>query len=277
MIFSKRVLVLLLSICITSQAIAQYSDDDGGIETESGYLRSVEFAAGATYQNLLDQAISPVLYTNIGPIFRLSNLKISKTNYSEVNIQASSMWLKKKTNELLESGVKTQRALLDYRFLFKMPVESRAFDIRAGGMLSAMFAHKKAPYLQDAATIYEYAVSLGISGKITKEITLFDKTSFLSWDVSIPIVANFSRPAYLNLIQKADPEVKPVGEFLDNATTGLVGKYLRLNSRAYVLVRLDNGNAVKLGYQWDYSRIKSKYNKVYFAEHSVFLAFMFNY
>lgn len=259
---------------------AQYTNDDGGIETKSGYLRYFEVGAGAAYQNLYDEAISPVLYWSVGPAAYLGHLKVSATTHSELNIQASSISLNNRTDEFLKTSVKTQRAYFDYRFLLKMPVKLRLgrepVDVKAGAILSGMFAYKNAPHLVDASKIYETVGSFGLSGRISRELYMWDKTCFISWDVSIPFLAYVIRPGFLNIQDDADPDYNNLSGIFDNGSMGSFGKFFRLNSRVSYLYRLENGNALKFGYQWDYFRIKT-INKAFFAEHTLFMAFMFQY
>lgn len=268
--------ILLLSICSMSAAYGQYTENDGGIETETGFLRYLSLGAGATYQVMNDPAISPIIYSNVSALPMLSSMKVSSTMYSELSMRASRVNLTHNTDKLLKVATKTQRALADYRFMLKAPMESRNMDVRAGGILSAMFMHKNAPHKVDAARVYEYAVSLGLTARVVKEVTVGGKTSFLSWDVAIPFLANISRPYYLNREELEDPETKLVKDFMANAETGSLGKFFRLDSRVALIYRLDNGNAVQFAYEWDYTRMKT-FEKSFFAEHIVSVLFMFNY
>lgn len=272
----KGLVCLLLMVLFSNTIYAQYTEEEGGIETKNGYLRYLGIGGGATYQVMNDPAISPIVYSRVGPLPMVSNIKVNPSTYTELSLRASSIKLTYSAGNPLKAMVKTQRALMDYRFLFKLPVEMRNYDIRVGGLLSAMFAYKTAPQLVDASKVYEYAVSLGLCGKITKEVTLAGKTTFLSWDLAIPVVANISRPSYLNREELADPENKIIKDFFDNAATGTFGKFFRLNSRVGLMYRLENGNAILFAYQWDYTKMKT-IHKSYFAEHILSMSFMFNY
>lgn len=269
--------VFLMPFLIAS---AQYTNDDGGLETQSGYLRYFEIGGSAVYQNLYDEAISPILYQKIWPGAYIGNLKVSESTHSEVSIYGSSLKINNKTNELLKTTVKAQRATIDYRFLMKLPVtlggRRNEIDVKGGAFLSGMFTYKNAPHLVDASVVYEYAASFGLCVRLSKEIYLWDKTGFISWDVSMPFVANVSRPGYFNIENDADPEYKRLKSVFDNATTGSFGKHFRLNSRVSYMYRLENGNMLRFGYQWDYSRTRT-INSVYLAEHALFLIFMFQY
>ncbi len=275
--FGKRVVLFLLLVIITATASAQYTEEDGGIETNAGYLRYIYFGAGAAHQYMYDEAISPIYHSNIvGFKPEIGLLKASSSYFQELTLSASSINLKHNKEKLINQKVKTQRASADYRFMINLPMDRRYLKFHAGGMLSAMFAYKDAPHLLDAAKVYEYAVSLGLTARVTTELTLWDKTTFFSWDVSMPFLTNSSRPYYLNRVENSDPDNKPGKDFFDNATTGSFGKYFRLNSKLALMYRLDNGNGVMLRYMWDYSRFNT-FNKAYFAEHSLTLSFMFNF
>lgn len=272
----KGYMLLICSFLISLTAIAQYTDEEGGIESKMEYLRYVGLGAGATYQVMQDDAVSPLVYSKVSALPMLTHTKVSTTIYSQLQLKASLLNLTHSGSKDLPVNVKYERATIDYRFLVKMPVEMRNMDIRAGGLLSGMFGYKKAKFKADASNLYEYAASLGLCGRVTREFGMGGRTTFLSWDVGIPFLANFSRPSYLNRVESADPDNKPIQDFLGNSVTGTIGKYFRVNSRLSWMYRLSNGNLIQISYQWDYSKMKS-INKVYYAEHILSLIFMFNY
>lgn len=277
MMIRKGSVLLILSFFLAVNGFAQYTEDEGGIESPKGYLRYLGLGAGATYQVMNDAAISPIVYSRVGAQPMLSQMKVSTTIFSELQLKASLINLTHQENSKENKVyVKNKRATIDYRFALKMPIESRNFDIRAGAIVSGMFANKTAPHLIDAYKVYEYAASVGLYGRIIREFSAGDKAAFIIWDLGIPVLANVSRPFYLNREEAADPDNKPISDFLGNSSTGTFGKYFRLASRLSYMYRLENGNIIQLSYQWDYSKIKT-INKVYFAEHIVSLLFMFNY
>lgn len=269
---------LLIAICIfvNTGLFAQYTEDDGGIESKNEYLRYIGIGAGATYQLMNDAAISPIEYSRIRALPMYSHMKVNQVTYTELAIRASQVNLIQKQDPEKSAKVKTQRALMDYRLAFKMPVELRNYDIKAGLLLSGYFGNRNAPHLLDAAKVYEYAASLGLCGRITKEVTFAGHTAFLAWDIGLPVLANVSRPHYLNRENRADPEAKIIGDFLGNSATGSFGTFFRLDSRLALMYRLENGNIIQFAYEWDYTKIKT-INKAFFVEHIASVIFMFNY
>lgn len=274
--FLKGSIVAIFFLFVANVSYAQFSDDDGGIETETGYLRYIETGAGATYRTLLDEAISPVLYKGIGPVATIAHIKVSKKTYSELTLLASSVNLKHDVSDLLQTNVRMRKAALDYRYGVVTPLSGRGYDLKGGVILSGMFANKYAPHKADASNIYEYALSFGISARFTQQLILFDKTGFLIWDMSMPFVAYVGAPTYLNIVKNNDPEYNALGSLFENTATGSFSKYFRWNSRVSYMYRLENGNTVKIGYQWDYSKIKIAHRSL-LAEHSLFLTYMLNY
>lgn len=274
--YARSVIFVLLCALASSSASAQYTEDEGGIENERGYLRYLGLGAGATYQVMNDPAVSPIWYSKVGAAPMLTNMKMNQVTFSEVSLRASMLSMTHNTDKLLKVNTKTSRALADYRFMIKVPSEREGSDLRAGAILSGMFMHKTAPHLLDAGRIYEYAASLGLTGRFTRELTIAGKTSFFSWDLAIPVLANIGRPYFLNREEVADPENKIFGDLFANSYTSSFGRFFRLDSRIALFYRLDNGNMVRIAYEWDYTRVKT-IDKAYYVEHLLSLTFMFNY
>lgn len=277
MSIGKRYAMVIFSLFICSSTFAQYSEDDGGIESKNGYLRYIGLGAGATYQVMNDEGISPLEYWQVSALPMYTHMKVNSAIFTDLCIRGSRVNLSH-DRDTKEDRVKVrvQRALADYRFLVRVPLDSRYYDVRAGGLLSAYFANKQAPQLVDAQDMYEYAVSVGLCGKVSKEVVIGDNSAFLTFDIGIPFFANISRPYYLNRKNLSDPERKALGEIFNNAASGSIGKYFRLDTRLAVMYRLENGNILQVGYEWDYTRMKT-HNKAFFAEHIISLMFMFNY
>lgn len=271
----RRCTAALLTIAATIPAAAQM--EDMGIVTDQGFRRYITVGAGATYQSFTDNAISRYNYWSVGFAPSIGHVKESNTTYSEFLAQGSIMRFNRNKKDLLPLQVKSQRAVMDYRFLLHVPMgyENRN-DIYAGAMLNAMYSHKNAPHLQDAQDIHEYAFTFGLSGRLKKEVQYYKRQAQLTWDVSIPLVAHYTRPAYLNRVEDLDPDNSWLGDFVSTGVTESITKYLRLSSRIGFTYPSENGNMYRISYQWDYYNIKHN-TQLYFAEHTVMLTLMFNY
>lgn len=271
----RRCTAALLTIAATIPASAQM--EDMGIVTDQGFRRYITVGAGATYQSFTDNAISRYNYWGVGFAPSIGHVKESNTTYSEFLAQGSIMRFNRNKKDLLPLHVKSQRAVMDYRFLLHVPMGyENSNDIYAGAMLNAMYSHKNAPHLQDAQDIHEYAFTFGLSGRLKKEVQYYKRQAQLTWDVSIPLVAHYTRPAYLNRVEDLDPDNSWLGDFVSTGVTESITKYLRLSSRVGFTYPSENGNMYRLSYQWDYYNIKHN-TQLYFAEHTVMLTLMFNY
>lgn len=271
----RRCIAALLTIAATIPAQAQMEDQ--GIVTETGFRRYITVGAGATYQSFIDNAISRYNYWGVGFAPSLGHIKQSDFTYSEFLVQGSMLRFSRNKKDLLPLYVKSKRAVMDYRFLVRIPVDyDNRNDVRAGAMLNMMYSYKNAPHLQDAQDIHEYAVTFGLSGRYQKEMQYYKKQVQFTWDVSIPFVAHYTRPAYLNRVENLDPDNKWLSDFVSTGVTESINKYFRLSSRVGFTYPSENGNMYRLSYQWDYYNIKHN-TQLYFAEHTIMLTLMFNY
>lgn len=272
----KQGLLFVFSLSCFQVSNAQLMDEETGIMTENGYKRYITAGVGAVYQSFYDDAISKYNYQKIGFSPSIGHLKINEVTFSEFYMQGSMLKFNRGKGTSNSLSVSTARALLDYRFLVRAPFNFLGFDMRGGGMLSGMYGNKKAPHLYSSSDIHEYAASFGLTIRIARESYFKKKPVIISWDFSIPLITNFSRPTYLNRVENLDPDNQEWKDFIENSVTKSIGGYLRYNSRLNYTYLLDNGNAVRLSYIWDYTRLK--HNKIaYFAEHTVMLAFLLNH
>ncbi len=272
----KRSALLLLCLFSATWSHAQLMGEETGITTENFYKRYITAGVGAIYQSFYDDAISKYNYEKVGVAPSIGHIKINDVTYSEFYLQGSYQRFNrgKKTTQAL--SVTSFRALMDYRFLVKPPVNMRVWDIRGGAILSTMYGQKRAGHLLSASNINEYAISFGLSLRVAKEVYYKKKPGVISWDFSIPFISHFSRPAYLNRQELYDNENKWWQDMLDQGITESFAGYLRLNSRLSYAYQLDNGNAVKVSYIWDYTRMKH-HEVAYFAEHTLMFSFLLNH
>ena len=66
--FCRKVLLILAPVLFTINVHAQYTEEDGGVESPNGYLRYLGIGAGATYQVMYDEAISPIVYSRVSAL-----------------------------------------------------------------------------------------------------------------------------------------------------------------------------------------------------------------
>lgn len=274
----KKTLVTLVFLLITPLCFAQINDEEfPGILTDNEYVRHILIGAAGAYQSFYDESISPARYEGFGPVFSLGHIKQDNYIYTELILQGSVANHTRKGSDLLDSKVKVYNSGLDYRHLYNFNLfNNLKYYFHAGGIISANFMMKDAPQLENSAKLYEYALSLGICARVSRETFFNKKKGFVMWDISFPLLANFSRPVYNNRVEYLDPENSLIGDIFSNSKIGTFNRYYKISSRVFATYPLDNGNAIRFGYQWNYSRVQT-FNRAFFAEHNVVLAFLFNH
>lgn len=274
----RGISTLLLS-CIALGTQAQNIAEDEGILSAKEYARYLGIGAGAAYHSLHDELMSAMRYERIGATANISNTKISETKYTELSFQGAWLKMGRKSEELINANMRSLKATMDYRHMYKLSLMDEAvFDVRAGVLFSTLFAYRNAPHLINASDVYEYAISLGLTGKIAKQQSFGSRQGHIIWDMSIPFISDISRPGYLNQSTELDPDATTLKTIFANNTFTSFGKMFRLNSRIHLLYPLKNGNKLRFTYQWDYYKMKSNSGaKVFSAEHSLILNFLFNY
>jgi hypothetical protein len=272
-------LILLLALQINAlPAFAQYEDEEGdGIRSQFGYERGMALGFGGVYQTVQDQAISPLIYSGLGYSPLLNFTKNKAGRYAEVRMQASFSKLRNTEYPDLSERVKSIRAVIDYRQMFRFTaIRNERYQTFAGGMLSGQFSYRNAPQLAGSASAYDYATTLGLAGRITKKSAIKDRDGLLAIDIAIPVLAVVARPGYLNRTTALEETKLKFGDYLSTTEAGFFSKFLRLNTRVSYTYPLTNGNALGFGYSWDYHQVNHK-TEAKLAEHTLFMFLMFNY
>ncbi|OSZ78485.1 hypothetical protein CAP35_09600 [Chitinophagaceae bacterium IBVUCB1] len=273
----SALLLLLLSISI--HCSAQNIAEDEGVLSKKEYARYLGVSIGPTYQVFHDQLISNMRYEKIGTTAAISNTKINDVKYTELHFQGSYLNMGRESEELVKATARQLKATMDYKHTYKLALlDENYFDVRAGALFSTLFCHRNAEHIVNTGDVYEYAISLGLTGKIAKQQTFNQRQGHIILDLNMPLISNFSRPEYLNHSTVLDPESTTIKRIFANNRFTSFGRMFRFNSRIHILYPIKNGNKMRFTYQWDYYRMKGDADvKVFSAEHTFFITFLFNY
>lgn len=277
----KRIAYTVAIVLITAHvASAQNTEEDETIVSVKGYTRYLGFGAGAAYRSFVDEVMSPLKYSKIGATASITNIKTNETKYTELYFQGSYLEMNRPSDALVKAHTKSINGLMDYRHMYKLDVpflNDGIYDVRAGAMLSTQFSLKNAEHLGNSSKVNEYAASLGLTGKIARQQITNDRKTYLIWEVSLPFIASIGRPGYMNQPTSLTNDRSTFESLFENNAVGTFGKFFRLNSRISYLYSIKNGNKLRFTYQWDYYKMKGISGKVYTAEHSLILTYLFNY
>lgn len=232
---------------------------------------------GLSSQTMYDEGISYVRYGGSGLAPSLLFLKQTEKKYRHLVFRSSFVKLTtNRSNDLRAMEVKTTRVTADYRQLRKLTQWSDRLKLYAGGEVNLLFNLKRAEQLDNSQLVYDYALSVGLAARLQREIQWRRRHCLLSFDARLPLLSHIARPYYLNRIEFIDPKNDFVGDLFRNSSLVTVNKNLRLTTGLAITYPLFNGNALKLGYNWDYYRMNT-INSVHHAEHLVSFAFLSNY
>ena len=274
MIFMKTVILFLHAIFFAILVSAQNPELPRSKETDSRFWH---LGLGLSIQNMYDEGISYVRYNGTGIAPSLGLIKSSEKKYCQLLLQPTFNKLTTdRSNELRPMEVRTTRFVLDYQYLVNVKEWNEKLRLYAGGNISLLFNLKRAEQLDNSQLIYDYALSLGPAAKLDKTVRWNKRDCLASFGLSLPLLSHIARPYYLNRIEFIDPENDFLGDLFSNSKIVSVNKNLRITSGLSVTYPLFNKNALKLGYAWDFYKMKS-INSVYAAEHLISISFLSNY
>lgn len=232
---------------------------------------------GLSFQSMYDEAVSYVRYNGTGFTPVIGLIKTSDRKYREFTLKPSFIKLRTdRSNDLRPMEVATTRFLLEYEYLVKMKEWSKDWQLYAGGSLSWLVNIKRAPQLDNSQLLYDYALSLGPAARVDKSIEWKKRACILSGQLQLPLISHMARPYYLNRIEFIDPKNDFVGDLFSNSSVATINNCFRITSEVSFTYPLFNRNALRLGYNWNFYKMRT-INSVYAAEHLVSILFLSNY
>ena len=266
---------LIIALLSVADGLAQ--DTAARMLTRKGYERYFTVGLGIVHHAIYDEAMSPVRYrgTSVAPM--LGHVKMNGRKYSQWDIHASFMKYKTPlSNKLVPMQMASLRFATDYQRLKRVAKRSRKMAVHIGGASSFLFHFRQAPQLDNSQLVHEYAFSAGLAGMLSKEVNALGRDWTLRYQLQVPLLAAFYRPPYLNRVEFFNPENELVGYTLRDSRIGTMNRYMRINSILSATHRLRNGNALRVGYGWDFYRITGV-SRVFHTEHLFFLALLAAY
>jgi hypothetical protein len=274
MIFMKTFILILHSIFFASIVSAQNQELPRSKKTDSRYWL---LGLGLSVQNMYDEGISYVRYNGTGIAPSLGLIKSTEKKYCQFLLQPTFNKLTtERSNELRPMDVRTTRFVLDYQYLVNVKEWNEKLKLYAGGNISLLFNLKRAEQLDNSQLVYDYALSIGPAAKLDKTVRWNKRNCLASLGLSVPLLSHIARPYYLNRIEFIDPENDFLGDLFSNSSIVSVNKNLRITSGLSFTYPLFNKNELKLGYTWDFYKMKT-INSVYAAEHLISISFLSNY
>ena len=274
MIFMKTIIFFFPAIFFASVVSGQTTEFPRSKKTDKRYWL---MGLGLSIQNMYDEGISYVRYKGTGIAPSLGLIKSSEKKYCQFLLQPTFNKLTtERSNGLRPMEVKTTRFVLDYQYLVRVKEWSEKLKLYAGGNISLLFNLKRAEQLDNSQLLYDYALSIGPAAKLDNRVRWNKRECIASFGLSLPLLSHIARPYYLNRIEFIDPKNDFLGDLFSNSSIVSVNKNFRITSGLSFTYPLFNKNALKLGYTWDFYKMKT-INSVYAAEHLISISFLSNY
>ncbi len=274
MIFMRTFILILQAIFFASIVAGQNLELPRSKKTDSRYWL---IGLGLSVQNMYDEGISYVRYKGTGIAPSLGLIKSSEKKYCQFLFQPTFNKLKtERSNGLRPMEVSTTRFILDYQYLVSVKEWDQKLKLYAGGNISLLFNLKRAEQLDNSQLVYDYALSIGPAAKLDKTVRWNKRDCLASFGLSLPLLSHIARPYYLNRIEFIDPKNDFLGDLFSNSSIVSANKNLRITSGLSFTYPLFNKNTLKLGYTWDFYKMKT-INSVYAAEHLIAISFLSNY
>lgn len=270
----KTFTLILHAFFLASIVSGQNQELPRSKKTDSRYWL---FGLGLSSQNMYDEGISYVRYKGTGIAPSLGLVKSSEKKYRQFLLQPTFNKLTtERSNDLRPMEVRTTRFVLDYQYLVKAKEWNEKLRLYTGGNISLLFNLKTAEQLDNSQLVYDYALSIGPAAKLDKTVRWNKRDCLASVGLSLPLLSHIARPYYLNRVEFIDPKNDFLGDLFSNSSLVSVNKNLRIMSGLSLTYPLFNKNTLKLGYAWDFYKMKT-INSVYAAEHLISISFLSNY
>lgn len=94
----------------------------------------------------------------------------------------------------------------------------------------------------------------------------------LSYQVSLPLFYHFIRPDYSVIKDFTNGETGASG--FDNPQISFIGDVIKFNMRTELFYYFENGNGIKLGYMWDFAKVKDDFFVVDASQHIYTIALL---
>ena len=287
----KQVLSILLLLFIAPSIFAQETNDLNQVidsmDTISHKVRPayLKIVFGVHHGSFRDYASSPLFYSGNPIYIAIAHTDLDAKRESSFCLSYVFGNFKSKTGKQ-ETVSNANIIALNYLELFQLAKRSSTkINIKVGGQINATAIIRDNPALGNNADGYDLISTLFGSIKGTIDLSkkenkdkhkhlfksLFRKSA-LELELHVGLMNNSYRNGFIYTRQAP---LLNQDDIDDGYELRLFSGY-RINSSVAYITRLNNGNAVKLSYQWDAYRTGRNQHELEVAVHLLKLALLFN-
>ena len=235
---------------------------------------------GWSYYKVRDEGMSPLLYKGSAGLVNLALYDIRKKGRHLLH--ANFIYGKIKPSiypDLSQSYANLMRIDIDYSYQrFVKSWHSGKTVLFIGLNWQTFQTVKKQAVYSNNAFNNTFVTSLGPSIMVLQRITGEKRNYLLTFQASVPVFALIQRPSFAFSIADGayNNSYSYFNNFLKSLRPTTLNHYQRINTSLTLFYMLKNGNAIKLGYNWDLYNYMP-FNHVISGSHELVVATVFKF
>ena len=271
--------LLFLIICLTCLPGVQGNDSTYIDSSGTGKFRYITGGGGWAWHGLRDMGMSPMYYRG-SHIYGITGYEARNENliqfiYAGLLSGAVSPSI---YPELTGSRMKSVIADASYSFLRQAGnFGNERGEWFLGGTFSGQFAFYKHNLFSNSAVNQHFLSTAGINSRISYPVGNSRRELTMVFQIHVPLLAAVLRNSYAYI--KPDGflvhENSNIESFYKSLEVFTVNKFSGVRTDLFVEYRLQNSNAWRLGYQWEYFEHRNV-NLLKAARHGLYLHLMLN-
>ena len=206
----------------------------------------LRLGAGAAWQSVRDDAMSPLLYDGTQGTFQVGG---EWRGYRSLHRIDALFWLGEGS---AESGRTTENYTFAVNggYLHRISKDEAPWQWRVGGALTTWGSFRDHQSLINSNYFYDVFFSLGLNASVERGFRLFGRDWLADWQVIVPVLTYGVRPNYSGL--EATPPDDDGFNGWEDAEVGSLNALQNVKSRIELMYPLSNGNRLGLMYYWDF-------------------------
>ncbi|GAB3327072.1 hypothetical protein GCM10027429_00450 [Marivirga atlantica] len=258
--------LLFLTVFATQNVSAQ--DDD--------FQKRIFFTTGVggSYVNVIDQGISPLLYSGVGGAAQFGHIEDREKGYSQSYGRFDFNLLDSETSG---ATIYSYKAEGSYQHYFKsLGNDEGKWRFYTGFSTHFKWVLRDHTSFTNNSQHIETRFSLAPSAMLRRPFELWSKSFELGLFTHLPLITYANRPLFAStkfpaLVNNEDPAWY---DYLTNGKVYSWGKYFNIRTQTYLNYYFKNGNGLKLDYYWSYDSLKDV-NPIKTGEHAIIISTLF--
>jgi hypothetical protein len=229
---------------------------------------------GGSYVNVIDEGISPLLYSGIGGGVILGHFQEKENS---INTSSAKFEFNIPSSSISNAEMYTFRLEGHYQRYWKLDHKAnKKWQLRPGLDLSAKWALRQHLTFTNNSQHIETRFSVAPALMIARPFKLWKRKFEIGFFHSTPLITYATRPLFASTRFPASVNKEEI-EFFDYLKEGEIislGSYFKWSAQYYLYYQIKNGNGLRLDYFWSYERYEAQ-NPIRTGEHSITISTFF--